>query len=197
MGELGWPATSTCRVTTVGILICTPALRIHEHKTGRPPLGQRGHGWLPQGLASSGFRALLQVVEVWPLESWHSTVRRCQPAPQLLEHSDQSPRTHCALSRGWMTLVVAFSLLFCILKFTSLGTKKVYLTLGGKSSPGTVRSCTIRGSGRGRKLCSRSRVAMEPLYLRMVPFTKMSCSMAEMARFPLSRYCPSAVFSAR
>lgn len=96
-----------------------------------------------------------------------------------------------------MMLVVALSLLFCALKSMSLGTKKVYFTLGGKTSPDTVRSCTVRGSGRAWKLCSLSRVAMEPLYFRMVPFIKMSCSMAEMARLPLSRYCPLAVFSAR
>lgn len=177
-------------------LVCLPHPKSMSTSLAHP-LDHRGQGWLPQGLASSGFRASSQVVEAWPLGSRHSTARRCQPAPQLLEHSDQSPRTHCALSRGWMTLVVALSLLLCMLKFTSFGTKKVYLTLGGKTSPGTVRSCTVRGSGRGRKLCSRSRVAMEPLYLRMVPFTRMSCSMAEMARFPLSRYCPSAVFKAR
>lgn len=90
-----------------------------------------------------------------------------------------------------------FSLPFCLLKGTSLGMKKVYLTFGGKTSLAIVSSWTVRGSGSCRKLCSLSRVVMEPLYFRMVPLMRMSCSMAEMAKSPFSRYLPSRVFRAR
>lgn len=158
-----------------------------REQTDQGPICQMGHGTSPQGLMSTGLRSLSQWLEKKPALSLHSTFLRDHPEPQLLEHSDHSPSIQSGTPNGWIICkdgAKAF-LSFDLLKLTSLGMKKVYLTLGGLSSPAVARSWMVMASFSCLKLCILSSVVEEPLYFSTVPSTGMSCSTLDTEKLPL------------
>lgn len=88
-----------------------------------------------------GFRSLSHMVERKPALSLHSTFLLDHPEPQLLEHSDHSPSIQSGTPNGWIICKDGDEPFFSLdlLKVTSLGMKKVYLTLGGLASPAVPR----------------------------------------------------------
>lgn len=153
------------------------------------PICHMGHGRSPQGLISTGFRSLSHWLERKPALSLHSTFLRDHPEPQLLEHSDHSPSTQSGTPNGWITCNDSDGpfLSLDLLKVTSLGMKKVYLTLGGLASPAVARSWMVMASLSCLKLWILSSVVEEPLYFSTAPSTGMSCSTVDTEKLPLRR----------
>lgn len=151
------------------------------------PICHIGHGRSPQGLMSMGFRSLSHWLERKPSLSRHSTFLLDHPELQLLEHSDHSPITHSGSPKGWIICKECNESFFSLdlLKVTSLGMKKVYLTLGGLASPAVARSWMVMASLSCLKLWILSKVVEEPLYFSTAPSTGMSCSTVDIEKLPL------------
>ncbi|KAJ8368228.1 hypothetical protein SKAU_G00082560 [Synaphobranchus kaupii] len=160
------------------------------------PICHRGQGRSAHGRMSEGFRSLSQRPDRKPPSSLHSTFRRDHPEPQLLEHSDHSPKSHWETPKGWRACREAF-LSLALVKDTSLGMKKVYLTLGGDASPAVARSWMVMASLSCWKLWILSSVVEEPLYFSTAPFTGMSCSTVDTEKFPFRMKGPPSRLTAR
>ncbi|KAG9348545.1 hypothetical protein JZ751_002281 [Albula glossodonta] len=161
------------------------------------PICQIGQGRSAQGRMSEGLRSLSQSPERKPSSPLHSTFRRDHPEPQLLEHSDHSPSIHWGTPMGWRACGLEAFFSLTLLKDTSLGMKKVYLTLGGDASPAVASSWTMMGSRSCRKLWILSSVVEEPLYLSTAPNTGMSCSTVDTEKFPFRMYGPLSRLTAK
>lgn len=151
------------------------------------PICHMGQGRSAQGLMSMGFRSLPHWLERKPSSSMHSTFLLDHPDPQVLEHGDHSPSTHSGTPNGWIICKDRDKPFFSLdlFKVTSLGMKKVYLTLGGPPSPAVVRSWMVMASLSCLKLWILSSVVEDPLYFSTAPSTGMSCSTVDTEKLPL------------